>query len=103
MHEYAQQAVAGVLGVPVEQLRAQLLGHKQVDWRVGQMMQPLEAVIKPENNEDCTAQCERGFIKACTGPCVVVVGDFLTQSSFLGCMGTAVGAAEAILRSYEYR
>merc|ERR1712154_610764 len=78
----AVQQLSEVLRISTPALRALLLKSKVIDWTVCQVVQPLEGVM-----------CEVKLDGSClpVGR-VVVAGDFLSQSSFLGCYCSAYSA-----------
>ncbi|KAK3248751.1 hypothetical protein CYMTET_41792 [Cymbomonas tetramitiformis] len=96
------EALSALLGLPVEELRSRTLASKTIAWAVSQMIRPMEAVVDPVPDIACLESDE----DAAKGGKLVVAGDFMTQSSFLGCVGSALQASDVIIRGaaeYEAR
>ena len=83
-------AVSRKVGLPIEVVRSQALGSKVIDWHVSQMMTPLEAVSGVLLEEGAFLSAPQ------RSPRLFIAGDFLTQSSFVGCVATARGVAQAV-------
>ena len=90
----AMKAVSGVCGLPLRQLEGLLMSSKVIDWKICQMVQPLESI--PTNLRLPEPCFQHGRI--------LVAGDFWCQSSFLGCYCSAKAAvrqAVAMLKESE--
>lgn len=88
--EMLHGAVSRKVGLPIEVVRSQALGSKVIDWHVSQMMTPLEAVSGVLLEEGAFLSAPQ------RSPRLFIAGDFLTQSSFVGCVATARGVAQAV-------
>lgn len=69
---------------------------KRIHWSISQMIMPMEAVIAdPHSRVGSPVQCLEGsgYWKGR----LVLAGDYMTQSSFLGCLASASAAAQSVL------
>lgn len=90
----ALKAVSGFCGLPLAQLEGLVMSSKVIDWKICQMVQPLESI--PTNLRLPEPCFQHGRI--------LVAGDFWCQSSFLGCYCSAKAAvrqAVAMLKEGE--
>lgn len=69
---------------------------RSISWDVSQMIRPMEAVVAdpPSPNWQC-------LVSASPRSVLVVAGDFMTQSSFLGCVASAESAAQTVWRALD--
>jgi hypothetical protein len=80
-------------GLSAADVEGMVLHTKSVEWTVAQMSRPMEAVVNnPPTPPWC---CMEGAGSAGAG--LIVAGDFMTQSSFLGCYASADAAVRAVL------
>jgi len=79
-------------GLPVETIHRYRLDKKSIAWYVSQMIRPMEAVVA-DPPSDSSWQC----LSTLSGS-LVICGDFMTQSSFLGCVASADAAAKTVLK-----
>ena len=78
-----------------EDLRSMTTHTKTVDWTIAQSIMPMEAVVAdPPSPPWC---CIRGVAGKSTGATLVIAGDFMTHSSYVGCYATADSAADAVV------
>eukprot|EP00435_Cladocopium_sp_Y103_P019742 s2707_g4.t2 len=87
----ALKAVSGFCGLPLAQLEGLLRSSKVIDWKICQMVQPLESIPTDLRLPEPCFQHGR----------ILVAGDFWCQSSFLGCYCSAKAAvrqAVAVLK-----
>jgi len=85
MVQMVHQAISKHVGLPLQVVESHALGSKVIDWHVSQMVRPLEAVSGVLLQHTCLEASQR--------PGLLIAGDFLTQSSFVGCVATASGTA----------
>uniref|UniRef100_A0A7S2MSK2 Amine oxidase domain-containing protein n=1 Tax=Helicotheca tamesis TaxID=374047 RepID=A0A7S2MSK2_9STRA len=77
-----------------EKIQSYRIHEKSIRWEVSQMITPMEAVVAdPPTNWQCLRGGKNGEI--------IVAGDFMTQSSYLGCVATADAAARAVVEVIE--
>ena len=102
-------AVADLVGMTPEDVRSLAVGGtKVVRWQVAQMIRPKEAVMDPVPNAACIVSCvdgggTSGMDDGRRRGRLVVAGDFMTQSSFLGCVTSASEASDAVISAIEAR
>jgi len=91
--EAIHRSLGRLLGMEEADVKALSIGgEKVVNWKVAQMVLPMEAIVnEPPQDPPWTILSEAG-----PRPRVVIAGDFMTQSSFLGCVASASSAALAI-------
>lgn len=88
----AIRALAARLGdVSEGELRTLLLHERAIDWTVAQVAAPMEALV-PDPPKDPPWR----HLQSAGAGALIVAGDFMTQSSFLGCVASADAAAEAV-------
>ena len=92
------ELVSNLTGVPVERVSELALHSKVIDWHVSQMVKPVEAIITSTEPVHSVLEAQP---KGTGTPHLVIAGDFLTQSSFVGCVGTAIDAANATISSLK--
>jgi len=100
----AQQLCSLLAAVPnstlsKDELLSNLLYEKTIDWTVGQSTTPMEAVVCDPPRDPPLYHLEAVQKE----PLLIVAGDFMTQSSFLGCVSTADSAARAVRRNLMLR
>ena len=78
-------------GMPIEELAAQITGSKMVEWKVSQLQRPMESVVDP------VPQIASFVANSPHGLHLLCAGDYLTQSSFLGCAASALDAADRLI------
>lgn len=84
------QVLASVTGLSPTTISRSRLYKKSISWEISQMIRPMEAVVNdPPMN---------GAWQCLVAPSanLIVAGDFMTQSSFVGCVATADAAAKTI-------
>lgn len=91
--ESVHDTLSRKVGISVEQLRAWTVDSKRIDWTVSQVVRPMEAVVEPVPKVSCFVSKQQ------TGGNLVVAGDFLTQSSYLGSMTSALEASKATIEA----
>jgi hypothetical protein len=77
-------------GLSSETIRNYRLAKKSISWTVSQMIRPMEAVVADPPSQPAW-QC----LSNASGS-LVVCGDFMTQSSFVGCVASADAAATTV-------
>ena len=89
--------LARLLDMTEDELRAHAVGlePKTIHWDVAQMIRPMEAVVADPPAFPNSWRCIEGSSTA-----VIVAGDFMTQSSFLGCVSSANAAAAAVTKRF---
>lgn len=86
------RALARLLGMQQEDVAALALHSRSIDWRVAQMVTPMEALVANPPTDPPWVHLE----SAGPGAALIITGDFMTQSSFLGCVAAARAASEAV-------
>ena len=82
-------------GLDADDLRSATTHTKTVDWTIAQSIMPMEAVVAdPPSPPWC---CIRGGAGTRTGATLIIAGDFMTHSSYIGCYATADSAADAVV------
>jgi hypothetical protein len=91
-------ALAGEIGdMNADELRSMVVHSKTVDWTTAQMVMPMEAVVSdPPSPPWC---CLTGV----DGAKLIVAGDFMTHSSYIGCYASADAAADAVVANMDGR
>ena len=95
-------AVAKLLGMDEETVAALAVGQpKTVRWGVAQMIRPMEAIVRDPPPPPDSWRCLQSRPPSDEGgfSTLVVAGDFMTQSSFLGCVASANAAASEVYRA----
>jgi hypothetical protein len=83
--------------VTASELEALTAHTRAVNWTVSQMVRPKEAVCDPVPPGNCLV--DAGAQQQGAPARLVLAGDFMAQSSFLGCFASAHAAVEAVLRA----
>ena len=84
--------------LPISVIQASRLKKKSIAWKVSQMIRPMEAVLgdpPPNGSWQCLvvpSSSKQG------GGRFIIAGDFMTQSSFVGCVASADAAAKETMR-----
>jgi hypothetical protein len=92
----------------IESMVLHTLHTKTVDWTIAQMIKPMEAVVAdpPSPPWRCISSGGRassgsgsgsGSGSASGGAKLVVAGDFMTHSSYVGCYASADAAADVVI------
>ena len=86
-------ALSKLTGMPEGEISLLRLHTKSIPWNVSQMIMPMEAVVADPPSP--AWQCLVGKKGPSEG--IIIAGDFITQSSFVGCVATADAAAKAVV------
>jgi len=92
MIDQVNRELAARCAIPRAVWAANVIGSKMVPWEVSQLQRPMESVVDPVPNV-------ASFVTS-TGPLglkLVCAGDYLTQSSFLGCVASALDVTERLV------
>ncbi len=82
------------IGLTADALAERTLATRTIDWRVAQMIRPAESLVGAPSFAPPVLAATGGDDKR---PWLLLAGDFLSQSSFLGCVASAHAAADAAL------
>ena len=83
------QKLSALTGLSEAEISSYRLCSKSISWKTSQMVRPMESIISdPPNCWQC--------LKNSNGT-LILAGDYMTQSSFLGCIATADAAARVVL------
>ena len=78
-------------GLSESQISSYRLNSRSICWETSQMIRPMESII---SDPPFGWQCLRN-----SNGSLVLAGDYMTQSSFLGCVATADAAARTVLNT----
>ena len=93
-------------GLEAGDLKSMTEHTKTVDWTIAQLVMPMEAVVADppsppwcciESASAATATASTGCKGTSGGAKVVIAGDFMTHSSYVGCYASADAAADAVV------
>merc|ERR1711865_376487 len=97
MVELINQQLSARSGIPADEWAAQVVGTKMIDWNVSQLLRPMESVVDP-------VPPVASFVAVCPGELhLVLAGDYLTQSSYLGCVASALDATDRLIANVKHR
>ena len=82
------------IGLTAEVLAERTLATRTIDWRIAQMIRPAESLVGAPMFAPPVLLAVGDKDKR---PWLLLAGDFLAQSSFLGCVASAHAAADAAL------
>ena len=84
------RTLSKLTGKTEDEIASCRLYSKSIPWHTSQMITPMEAVVSdpPSPAWQCIAGKDRRLI---------IAGDFMTQSSFVGCVASADAAARAVI------
>ena len=82
------------------------LCNMTVDWTIAQLVMPMEAVVAdPPSPPWCCMESASAATQSASSGCegtrqgakIVIAGDFMTHSSYVGCYASADAAADAVV------
>mmetsp|Transcript_17962 Transcript_17962/g.26592 ORF Transcript_17962/g.26592 Transcript_17962/m.26592 type:complete len:428 (-) Transcript_17962:3316-4599(-) len=87
--ESINETMSELTGLTPREVNSLRLKTKRICWDTSQMITPMEAIISdPPARWQCLQSERNGRL--------ILAGDYMTQSSFLGCVATADAAARAV-------
>ena len=93
-------------GLEAGDLKSMTVHTKTVDWTIAQLVMPMEAVVADppsppwccmESASAATQSASSGCVGTRQGAKIVIAGDFMTHSSYVGCYASADAAADAVV------
>ena len=87
-----------LLGVGVPEIQSWRLFKKEIHWNPSQMISPMEALFSEPRTMQCLTMIDHdGDSNTNTNGRIILAGDYLTTSNFLGCIATANAAASVVV------
>ena len=105
-------------GLSAEDVARAAVGSKSIRWSTAQLIRPMESVVPDppmapdpiwqvlsSRDGDCTEGAARKEARTerTDRPLLLVAGDMMCQSSFLGCVASANAAAHVVIEEAEAR